>query len=100
MMSSNLIDFSKFMPDKQAGIDIEAAKKYFVNEVLPYVCEDALQRLIQADLAGDPHQVHVEMMRMFIESELMRTNKSDTSSLRSFFLRLNKDQLAVKVPKQ
>ena len=84
-MSSNLIDFSKFVTDKQGTVDIEAAKHYFIREVLPYVGEDSLQRLIQADLSGNPQVVKIEMMRMFVESELVRTTKSDTNKLKTFF---------------
>ena len=84
-MNSNLIDFSKFTADKQTGIDIEAAKQYFISEVLPYIGEASLQRLIKADIAGDPNYVKIEMMRMFVESELMRTTHTDTSRLKTFF---------------
>lgn len=84
-MSNNLIDLSKFIIDKHGNIDIEAAKKYFVREVLPYVGEASLQRLIQADFSGDPRNVRIEMKRMFIESELMRTTKTDRSELKTFF---------------
>jgi hypothetical protein len=88
-MNTNLIDFSKFTADKQTGIDIEAAKQYFISEVLPYVGEASLQRLIRADISGDPHFVKVEMMRMFVESELMRTTQTDTSRLKTFFKSTN-----------
>ena len=84
-MSSNLIDFSQFVTDKQGTINIEAAKHYFIREVLPYVGENSLQRLIQADLSGDPQTVKIEMMRMFVESELLRTTTSDTSKIKTFF---------------
>lgn len=84
-MSSNLVDFSKFVVDKQGNIDIEAAKEYFIREVLPYAGEDSLQRLIQADISGNPHSVKIEMMKMFVESELMRTTQADTNKIRTFF---------------
>ncbi len=84
-MSSNLLDLSKFIVDKQGNIDVEAAKKYFIREVLPNVGEDSLQRLIQADISGNPYNARIEMKRMFIESELMRKTKADTSKLKDFF---------------
>ncbi len=91
-MNSNLIDFAKFMDDKQAGVDIEAAKEYFIREVLPYVGEVSLQRLIQADTSGNPHSVKLEMMRMFVESELLRTTKADTTILKTIFLKADRTQ--------
>ncbi len=90
LMNNNLIDFSKFTAEKQAGIDIEAAKKYFICEVLPYAGEASLQRLIQADISDNPQSVKIEMMRMFVESELMRTTTSDTNIMKTFFLKLDR----------
>lgn len=81
----NLIDFSKFATGKQSGIDIEAAKIFFVNEVLPYTSEASLERLIKADFSGDSVAVKLEFMRMFVESELMRPTTTEENSLRSFF---------------
>ena len=84
-MDSNLIDFSKFTPNKQSMINNEAAKKYFIAEVLPHVCGDSLQRLITANISGNSQLVQIEMKRMFIEAELMRPNNTDTNSLQTFF---------------
>jgi hypothetical protein len=84
-MNSNLIDFSKFMPHEQVNIDSESAKKYFISEVLPYVCVASLQRLITANAAGNPQLVGIEMMRMFVESELMRPSKADANKLKLYF---------------
>lgn len=80
-----MIDFSKFTADKQTDIDIEAAKKYFIGEVLPYVGKDSLQRLIQAHIANNPQFIKIEMMRMFVESQLTRTTSSDTNMVKNFF---------------
>ena len=84
-MNSNLINFSKFMPHGQVSIDSNAAKKYFLSEVLPYVCMASLQRLIRANTTNNPQLVRLEMMRMFVESELMKPSKTDENSLKSFF---------------
>jgi hypothetical protein len=89
-MNNNLIDFSKFTANKQADINIEAAKKYFIGEVLPYVGENSLQRLIQADIANNPQFIRLEMMRMFVESQLMRTTPSDTNRIKDFFFKSDK----------
>ncbi len=84
-MNNNLIDFSKITADKQAAIDREAAKQYFICEVLPYVGEASLQRLIQADIANNSQVIKLEMMRMFIESQLMRPTSADTNRIKKFF---------------
>jgi hypothetical protein len=84
-MDSNLIDFSKFTPNKQSMINNEAAKKYFIAEVLPYVCGDSLQRLITANISGNSQVIQIEMKRVFIEAELMRPTNTDTNSLQTFF---------------
>jgi|GEM_PF-3313156 len=84
-MNSNLIDFSRFMPHGQTNIDSEAAKKFFISEVLPCVCMTSLQRLITANASGNTQLVRLEMMRMFVESELMRPTKTDANSLNLFF---------------
>jgi hypothetical protein len=84
-MDSNLIDFSKFMPREKINLDSESAKKYFISEVLPYVCVASLQRLISANTSGNPQLVRLEMMRMFVESELMRPTNTDANRLKLFF---------------
>lgn len=84
-MNNNLIDFSRFTPRETVKIDNEAAKKYFINEVLPYVSLNSLQRLIAANTSSNSPLVKLEMMRMFVESELMNPNTTDTSSLNLFF---------------
>jgi len=85
-MNNNLIDFSKFMPHEQVCIDSEAAKNFFISEVLPYVGMASVQRLITANATGNSHLVRLEMMRMFVESELTRPTKTDaSSSLKLFF---------------
>ena len=84
-MNSNLIDFSKFMPHEQVNIDSKAAKEYFIREVLPYVCMASLQRLITANASGNSQLVRLEMMRMFVESELTKPLKTDANSLNLFF---------------
>lgn len=96
----NLIDFSKFAVGKQCDINLEAAKQYFIDEILPYVGEESLERMIKADFAGDPHAVKIEFMRMFIESELMRPSKTDVNKLRSFFSDLSLTTLNPEVPKK
>jgi len=82
-MNSNLIDFSKFMPHEQVIIDIEAAKTFFINNVLPYVCLASVQRLITANNSSNSQLVQLEMLRMFVESEL--TKPTSTNHLKSFF---------------
>ncbi|MBP2625813.1 MAG: hypothetical protein H6Q68_524 [Firmicutes bacterium] len=84
-MNSNLIDFSKFMPHEQASIDSEAAKKYFISEVLPYVCMASLQRLITANASGNSQLVRLEIMRMYVESELIKPTMTEINSLKLFF---------------
>lgn len=84
-MNNNLIDFSKFTPRLQVNIDNEAAKNFFISEVLPYVSMTSLQRLITANTSDNSQLVRLEMMRMFVESELMRPTNRDVSSLNSFF---------------
>ena len=64
---SNLIDFSKSMPNEQVSIDSEAAQKYFISEVWPYVCAASLQRLIKAHAPDNSKLVRLEMMRMFVD---------------------------------
>lgn len=92
-MNSNLIDFSKFMPHEQVGVDSKAAKHFFINEVLPYVSVASLQRLITANVSGKPQLVQLEMTRMFVESELMRPTTTDQNSLKSFFSEKNAEIL-------
>lgn len=82
-MNSNLIDFSKFMPHDKISIDIEAAKSFFISEVLPYVGMASVQRLITANTSSNPQLIRLEMMRMFVESELMKP--TNTNHLKSFF---------------
>ncbi|MBU2699824.1 hypothetical protein Ga0466249_000905 [Sporomusaceae bacterium BoRhaA] len=84
-MTNNLIDFSKAAANKKVAIDLEAAKKFFIGQVLPYVGEASLQRIIQANVSGDPHLIQLEMMRMFVESELMKPTDPDPNRLRIFF---------------
>ena len=84
-MNSNLIDLTKFMPHKQVSINCEAAKQYFIREVLPYVCMDSLQRLIIANTSDNPQLIRLEMMRLFVESQLMRPTTTDTNNLEQFF---------------
>ena len=84
-MNSNLIDFSRFIPHEQTNIDSVAAKNFFISEVLPYVCMTSLQRLITANASSNTQLVRLEMMRMFVESELMRPTKTDANSLKLFF---------------
>ena len=85
MVNCNLIDFSKFFPHEQVSIDCEAAKRYFISEVLPYVCAASVQRLIIANASGDTQLVRLEMMRMYVESELMRPSNTITNNLKLFF---------------
>ncbi len=99
-MNGNLVDFSKFVANKQVTIDVESAKQYFIGEVLPYVGEASLQRLIQADIAGNPHLVQIEMMRMFVESELMRTTPTDANRLKTFFAGPDTNKLDPKILKK
>lgn len=99
-MNSNLIDFSKIVADKQAEIDMEAAKQYFIGEVLPYIGEASLQRLIQAGISGDSHLVKLEMMRMYVESELMRPTKTDVNSLKTIFFKPDTTKLDPKHSKK
>jgi len=84
-MDSNVIDFSKFIPNGQTTIDNEAAKKYFINDVLPYASAASLQRLITANISNNSQLIQLEMMRIFIESQLMRPANTDTNSLELFF---------------
>ncbi len=84
-MTDNLLQFSQFVPGKQSAIDVEAANRYFINEVLPYVGEVNLLRLINADLSGNAHSVQLAMMRMFIESELTKPGTAAATKLRLFF---------------
>lgn len=88
----NLIDFSKFTIGKQSGLDIEAAKKYFITEVLPYVGEASLERLIKAEYGGDQLTVKTEFMRMFIEAELMKPTTGSSNSLSLFFSELDSNK--------
>ena len=83
MVNCNLIEFSKFLPHKQVSIDCEAAKRYFISEVLPYVCVTSVQRLIIANASADTNLIRLEMMRMYVESEL--TRPSNTNNLKNFF---------------
>lgn len=84
-MNSNVIDFSKFMPQEQTGINSELAKNYFINEVLPHVSMASLQRLITANASGNSQLVGLEMMRLFVESELIKPTTTTENSLKSFF---------------
>lgn len=97
-LTDNLIDFSKFVPDNQSGIDCEAAKKYFIEEILPYVGEASLKRLINANLSKNQHLVQLEMMRMFIEAELRKPAETDISKLRLFFTETNAAKLDSEIP--
>lgn len=84
-IADKVVDFSKFLSDKRFGINREAAKQYFIREVLPYVKEASLQKLIKASMAGDSQTVQLEMMRMYVEAELSRPDP-DENTLKSFFL--------------
>ncbi|WP_378954790.1 hypothetical protein [Pelosinus sp. sgz500959] len=84
-MNSNLIDFSKFIPHEKETIDSEAAKKYFISEVLPYVSIASLQRLITGNASDNTQVVRLEIMRMFVESELMKPTTTNMNSLKKFF---------------
>ncbi|MEN6411500.1 MAG: hypothetical protein ABFC84_01900 [Veillonellales bacterium] len=99
-MADNLIDFSKFTVDKQSGINIAAAKKYFIEEILPYVGEVSLQRLIKANFSENQRSIQLEMMRMFIESELMRPDTTEESRLRLFFAESEADKSCSGTAKQ
>lgn len=89
-MADNLIHFLKHAPDKQAGVDLDVAKRFFIEEVLPYVNKRSLERLIQANHTANLDAIQLEMMRMFIESEIMRSDQSDVvSGLRSYFAESN-----------
>jgi hypothetical protein len=84
-LNNNLIDFSKFIPNAQTGISSEAARKYFISQVLPYVSEPSLQRLIAASISADQQSLRIELMRMYIESELSRPSTAKTNQLQLFF---------------
>jgi len=86
-MNSNLIDFSKKMSHEPVHIDNEAAKIFFINEILPYVCATSLERLIAANTSGNQQLIQLEMMRMYVESELMRPSKTNANSLNLYFLK-------------
>lgn len=84
-MTDNIIQLSKHMPSKTSGIDIDVAKRYFIEEVLPYIGRDSLLRLIQENTAGDQHSIQTELMRLFIESEINRPAKEDAISYLNLF---------------
>ncbi|CUH95663.1 hypothetical protein P22_1738 [Propionispora sp. 2/2-37] len=90
-ITDNVVDFSRFLSDSHLRIDHEAAKQYFIKEVLPYVREAGLQQLIKASMAGNSQAVHLEMMRMYVEAELNRPDP-DNNILKSFFLEPNADK--------
>lgn len=84
-LNNNIIDFSKFNPNTQSGINSESARNYFIRQVLPYVSEPSLQRLISASISEDQQLLRIEMMRMYIESELIRPSTSKANKLQLFF---------------
>ncbi|WP_346356141.1 hypothetical protein [Azotosporobacter soli] len=84
-MKTNLIDFSQFHSAQKLSIDTDAAKHYFLNEVLPYASKTSLERLIIANQSNDSTIVHQEMMRIFIESQLTRPETTAPNSLEAFF---------------
>ena len=84
-MNSNLIDFCKFASHNKVNVDKNAAKIFFINEVLPHVGITSLQRLIIANSSDNPELVRLEMMRMFVESELMKSSSTDGKGLNLFF---------------
>lgn len=89
LTTGNVINFFKHA-DKQSGIDIDLAKRYFVEEVLPYIGKESLLRLINANNSGDQHSIQAEMMRVFIEAEIARPPKEDVQSkLNVFFNEFN-----------
>lgn len=83
--NNNLIDFSKFISNAQTGISSEAARNYFIRQVLPYVSELSLQRLISASISEDQQSLRIELMRMYIESELIRPSTAKVNQLQLFF---------------
>lgn len=85
MKDDNLIYFSKHISESQIGVDSVAAKKYFVEQVLPYVGDVALQRLLKAEMSGDAQAIRLEMARLFIEAEIMRPNENSSGSISKFF---------------
>lgn len=84
-MISKLIDFSRFTADRKSNIAIEAAKQYFINTVFPYIGETSLQRLAQANIAANRHLVKLEIMRIFIASELIKATNAEANELQLFF---------------
>lgn len=83
--NNNLIDFSRFTPRAQNDIDRNAAKEYFIRQVLPYVSGASLERLITASIYKDPQSLRLEMLRMYIEAELAKPNTSNPTNLQAFF---------------
>lgn len=86
-MNSNLIDFSKKLPHEPQPVDSTAAKIYFINEILPYVCAASMERLITANVSGNLQLIQLEMMRMYVESEITRPTKTAITSLNLYFLK-------------
>lgn len=89
-MNNNLLYFQKPAAIKEPNINLEKAKRYFVEGVLPYTGKASLLRLMNANISGDMEAIKLEMTRMFIEAEIMKPVDTETTSstLQAYFSQL------------
>lgn len=88
-MNDNVLFFNRPNEPRLSGVDVDLAKRYFIEEVLPYTGKASLLRMLQANAAGDLDAVKLEMTRMFLESEVLRPSASqEANTLQVYFAEL------------